>query len=230
MDTSLNIKGIQQGLLISLGEGDWSAVGAELLAAIHERGEFFRGARVALQIGERELNAVELGRLRDALSDEGVALWAVLSDSEVTSRTATDLGLETRLGQTAREADEEVEPFDTELPGEEAVLVKRTLRSGHSIRYHSHVVIIGDVNPGSEIIAGGHVIVWGKLRGTVHAGAAGDPEAMVCALDLAPTQLRIANQISISPKKRGKARPERAYIKDDQIIAEPWRESDRHKA
>jgi septum site-determining protein MinC len=148
----------------------------------------------------------------------------------VTRRTAADLGLETRLGQTAREADEEVEPFDTALPGEEAVLVEHTLRSGHSIRYQGHVIIIGDVNPGSEIIAAGHVIVWGKLRGTVHAGAAGDQDAMVCALDLAPTQLRIANQISISPKKRAKAWPERAYIKDDQIIAEPWGESDRKKA
>jgi septum site-determining protein MinC len=230
MTTSLNIKGIQQGLLISLPDGGWNSVSADLLAAIQARGEFFRGARVALQIGERELSAAELGSLRDALSDEGVALWAVLSDSEVTSRTAADLGLETRLGQTAREADEEVEPFDTSLPGEEAVLVEHTLRSGHSIRYQGHVIVIGDVNPGSEIIAGGHVIVWGKLRGTVHAGATGDINAMVCALDLTPTQLRIANQISISPKKRAEARPERAYIKDDQIIAEPWREPDRHKA
>ncbi len=229
MDTSLNIKGIQQGLLISLPNGNWSAVSADLLAAIKERAEFFRGARVALQIGERELNAVELSSLRDALSDEGVTLWAVLSDSELTSRTASDLGLETRLSQSAREADDEAEPFDTELPGEDAVLVEHTLRSGHSIRYHGHVVIVGDVNPGAEIFAGGHVIVWGKLRGTVHAGADGDQEAMVCALDLAPTQLRIANQISISPKNRGEARPERAYIKDDQIMAEAWRESDRHK-
>jgi septum site-determining protein MinC len=228
MDTSLNIKGIHQGLLITLAEGDWSSVSANLLTAIHERSDFFRGARVALQIGERELSAIELGRLRDALSDEGVTLWAILTVSELTQRTAADLGLKTRLEKTAREADEEAEPFDTVLPGEEAVLVERTLRSGHSIRYHGHVIVMGDMNPGSEIIAGGHVIIWGKLRGMVHAGASGDQEATVCALDLAPTQLRIANQISISPKKRGKARPERAYIKDDQIIAEPWRESDRH--
>jgi septum site-determining protein MinC len=230
MDTSLNIKGIQQGLLISLPEGDWPEVSANLLAAIKDRGDFFRGAQVALQIGERDLNAAQLGRLRDNLSDENVSLWAILSQSEVTQRTAVDLGLETRLEKTAREADEDVEPFDTALPGEEAVLVERTLRSGHSIRYHGHVVVLGDVNPGSEITAGGHVIVWGRLRGTVHAGAAGDHNATVCALDLAPTQLRIANQISISPKKRGKARPERAYIKDNQIVAEPWHESDRHKA
>ena len=230
MDTSLSIKGIQQGLLINLPEGDWSAISSELMAAIHERGDFFRGARVALQLGERELSVVELANLRDALSDQQVSLWAVLSQSELTQRTAADLGLEIRLEKTARQADEEVEPFDTMLPGEEAVLVERTLRSGHSIRYHGHVIVMGDVNPGAEIIAGGHVIVWGKLRGTVHAGAAGDQAAMVCALDLAPTQLRIANQISISPKKRGEARPERAHIKDKQIIAEPWHESDRHKA
>jgi septum site-determining protein MinC len=230
METSLKIKGIQQGLLINLPEGDWSDVSADLLAAIHERGDFFRGARVALQIGERDLNAAELGHLRDALFDQEVALWAVLCQSEITQRTAADLGLEIKLDHDSHEDEQAVEPFDTVLPGEEAVLVERTLRSGHSIRYHGHVLVMGDVNPGSEIIAGGHVLVWGKLRGTVHAGAAGDQRAVVCALDLAPTQLRIANQISVSPKKRGKARPERAFIKDDQIIAEPWRESDRRKA
>lgn len=227
MDNSLKIKGIQQGLLISLPEGDWPAVSTDLLAAIHERGDFFRGARIALQIGDRELNASDLGRLRDALSDEEVALWAVLSQSEITQRTAADLGLEIELEHGTQEADDTVEPFDTVLPGEEAVLVERTFRSGHSIRYHGHVIVMGDVNPGAEIIAGGHVIVWGKLRGTVHAGAAGDLGAVVCALDLAPTQLRIASQISISPKKRGKAHPERAFIKDDQIVAEPWREPER---
>jgi len=45
---------------------------------------------------------------------------------------------------------------------------------------------------------------------------------MVCALDLAPTQLRIAGQITVSPSRRGKPKPERALIREDQLIAEPW--------
>ena len=85
------------------------------------------------------------------------------------------------------------------------------------------MVIIGDVNPGAEIVASGDVIVWGRLRGLVHAGALGDETAVICALELTPTQLRIADQIAISPdEKRGKAIPEQAAIRSGQIVAEMW--------
>jgi septum site-determining protein MinC len=106
--------------------------------------------------------------------------------------------------------------------GEQAVLVQRTLRSGYSLVFPGHVVIIGDVNPGAQVIAGGNVIVWGRMRGVVHAGADGDVEAVVCALDLTPTQLRIAEKIAIPPTRRGKPQPEIASLKDDQVIAEQW--------
>jgi septum site-determining protein MinC len=80
------------------------------------------------------------------------------------------------------------------------------------------------VNPGAEIIADGDVIIWGRLRGNVHAGAGGDETAFVCALDMTPTQLRIAGFISISPQdKKHKAKPEIALIRNDHIIVEAWR-------
>jgi septum site-determining protein MinC len=84
------------------------------------------------------------------------------------------------------------------------------------------VVIFGDVNPGAEVIAGGNIIVWGRIRGVVHAGVDGDEKAVVCALDLAPTQLRIADKIAVSPKKQGKIQPETARLEGDRIVAESW--------
>jgi len=66
------------------------------------------------------------------------------------------------------------------------------------------------------------VVVWGRLRGVVHAGAGGDAEAVVCALDLSPTQLRIANHIATSPARKGEPKPEMARIRDGQIVAERW--------
>jgi septum site-determining protein MinC len=84
------------------------------------------------------------------------------------------------------------------------------------------VVIIGDVNPGAEIVAGGDVVVWGRLRGMVHAGAQGNEDAIICALDLSPTQIRIAGQISIPPKRRGRPQPEMARLQKGQVLAEPW--------
>jgi septum site-determining protein MinC len=84
-------------------------------------------------------------------------------------------------------------------------------------------VVIGDVNAGAEIIATGNVVVWGRIRGNVQAGVNGDTAAVVCALDLAPTQLRIADAIATSPKRRGKPEPEVALVRDGKIVAERWK-------
>lgn len=219
MVASISIKGIRDGLLITLPEGSWPEVQAALLGTIDQQGAFFHGARVALQLGERELGAAELGALRDRLSEREVQLWAVLSDSDTTRTAAADFGLATAL--TSGSATEERAPA-TDLPADSAVLVARTLRSGHRLHHAGHVVVIGDVNPGAEIVAGGNVVVWGRLRGVVHAGAAGDSDAVVCALDLSPTQLRIADHIAVSPERRGKARPEIAFVRDGQLVAESW--------
>jgi len=94
------------------------------------------------------------------------------------------------------------------------------LRSGQSIKYHGSVVIMGDVNPGSEVVAGGNVIIMGALKGMAHAGSKGDASCFVSALVLQPTQLRIGKLITnIAPAKRGeKKQPSYAYVKDDQVF------------
>jgi septum formation inhibitor MinC len=53
----------------------------------------------------------------------------------------------------------------------------------------------------------------------------GDPARCVCALDLSPTQLRIGSHIARPPdekRRRKNTRPERAYVSNDQIVAECW--------
>ncbi len=217
----VQIKGIKEGLLVVLGEGDWPEVHEALLTHINQQGEFLRGARLALDVGNHILKAAELGQLRDQLSERGLSLWAVLSNSPTTERTAQVLGLATRI--TKPRPERTVSALDTTLHGgEQAILVHRTLRSGFSLQSPGHVVVIGDVNPGAEIIAGGDVLVWGRLRGLVHAGAEGDESAVVCALELSPTQLRIAGQIAISPQRKGKSQPELARLVKGQVVSEPW--------
>ncbi len=100
-------------------------------------------------------------------------------------------------------------------------LLSRHLRKGACAqRRHS---VVGDVNAGAVIVARGDVIVWGRLRGTVHAGSGGDESAVVCALNLTPTQLRIASYITISPEEgRQKPRPEKALVRNGRIEAEAW--------
>ena len=76
----------------------------------------------------------------------------------------------------------------------------------------------------AEVVAGGDIVVWGRVRGVVHAEALGDEGAIICALDLAPTQLRIASYIARSPDdKRRKPVPEVASVHDGHIVAESWK-------
>ncbi|MEJ6950455.1 septum site-determining protein MinC [Natronospora cellulosivora (SeqCode)] len=105
----------------------------------------------------------------------------------------------------------------------DTILINRTIRSGQLIKYPANIVIIGDVNPGAEVIAGGDILVVGKLRGVVHAGATGANDSQIIALKLQPTQLRIANIISRSPDELKNVEPnapERAYVKNGTIIVE----------
>ncbi len=114
-------------------------------------------------------------------------------------------------------------PLDQEdLVDDNTVLVQRTLRSGQSIQYDGNVVILGDVNPGSEVVATGSVIVMGALRGVVHAGAGGDENVLVLAFRLQPTQLRIANHITRPPDNEpvDTDHPEMARIRDGVVTIE----------
>ncbi len=230
MEETIGIKGIKDGLLVTLGDGgEWREVAPALMARIDQTAEFFRGAKLTLDVGGRAIPAAELGRLRDALSEREVSLAAVLSDSVVTMNAAQALGLKIALAHTLpataqARIDAETDP---EEPREAAVLVRRTLRSGRSVRHGGHVVVLGDVNAGAEIVAGGDILVWGRLRGVVHAGADGDERAVICALDLAPTQLRIARHIATSPPQKGQPYPEMARIKNGQIVAERWKPRER---
>jgi len=218
--SDLTFKGIREGLLVTLPDGEWPELKKSLLEQIDRQGDFLKGAHLTIDVGNQVLKAAEIGQLRDELSERGITLRAILSHSPTTEMSAQNLGLATRLSKP--KPDRQIHTLDTELSGDAAVLVQRTLRSWHNIEFAGHVVVIGDVNPGAEIVAGGNVVVWGHLRGTVHAGADGDTEAIICALDLSPTQLRIAEQISIAPPQRKKTRPEVARLVDGQVVAEPW--------
>jgi len=216
------IKGFKEGLLITLGEGDWNFVLMALLAQIDDKPDFFKGAKIAVDVGERAIHAAEMGLLRDRLSDRGMSLFAVISKSNITEAVAESLGLSTHKslikdrGEAIRNAI---------MDGEKAVLLQKTLRSGASVKYPGHVIIDGDVNPGSEIIAGGSIYIWGKLRGTAAAGADGSEKAVICALDFNPAGMRIANIIKEGQliKLKIKKNPQKASIQNGIIIISDWK-------
>jgi septum site-determining protein MinC len=246
----VNIKGIRNGLLITFNGDSDADLLTRLEDELAQKQAFLHGSRVAVDLGERTWEQGQLATLQSLVSAHELTLWAVLSEAEETRTAARELGLATRLpgsltnleGQTlqphnftpvAADHDSWTENSRMENSHDEgpapaydlanALLIRETLRSGRSIYHEGHIIVMGDVNPGAQVIAGGHVLVWGRLRGLVHAGAHGEESAVICALELSPTQLRIASQIAVPPDDgRRQPTPEQAMIRDGQIVAEAW--------
>ena len=101
--------------------------------------------------------------------------------------------------------------------------IRKTIRGGQCISYQGNIVIIGDINSGSEVYAAGNVIVLGRIKGKVSAGTNGNTKAVIAAFLLQPEILKIANIIAMSPDDVEKpSYPELAKIKDGSIIVEPY--------
>ena len=112
---------------------------------------------------------------------------------------------------------------------EGTLVVPRGLRAGQRVEYPGTVVVLGDVNPGAEVVAGGDVIVVGRLMGLAHAGASGDEERFIFALELRAKQVRIGPHLaqdgmpgnSLAEAEEGLG-PGVVRALEGRIVVEPW--------
>jgi septum site-determining protein MinC len=100
-------------------------------------------------------------------------------------------------------------------------VVRQTLRSGQRLSHPGDLIIIGDVNPGATVTAGGDVMIFGWLRGTVYAGQPDDSSRIIYALRFDPSQVRIA-QIMALGNPDGSGNPEKALIEEGALVVKPW--------
>ena len=100
----------------------------------------------------------------------------------------------------------------------EPLYLKTTIRSGVEVRHNGTVIILGDVNPGGNIVARGDIIIWGHLRGIAHAGSKGNRESRIFALKMEPTQIRITDIVArVAPPDPETIQPEIAYLTKEGI-------------
>lgn len=226
---SIAIKGTRSGLLLTLEAG---MPFSELLQALAQRLEesptFFRGASLTVDTTQRALRVSERLQLEKLLAQYQMSIAAGASEKEHKAAKTITLSPETpQPPQPARATQKVTQDLVTEQRDprdyDDILYLRRTVRSGQAIHHHSSVVIMGDVNPGAEIVAGGDIIVWGVLRGMVHAGYPDNEQALVCSLQLSPVQLRIAHLLSRPPEGfEAQPRPEVATIRQGQIVVEAW--------
>ena len=222
--SAVEIKGYGNDVNIILSEdAPFPDVESELIKKLEDSHKFFLGIPIVLDVGVRILDLEECEKLKEILSDRfKLSISSVRSKSDETCRAMEKVGWEVRPRQEQKPRQKK-KATKASVPAEEGndtVLFKGTLRSGQRKWHRGNIVIIGDVNPGAEVVATGDIVVFGKLRGVAHAGAEGDTSAEIIALDLRPIQLRISGYIGRSPDldlKRG-GLPEKACVEDGNII------------
>ncbi len=219
------IKGTRHGLLLTL---EPETPFGDLLKALSERlaeaPDFFRGAALTVDSRQRALRVSERTQLESLLSHYRMSIMPLEQAMEKRKEASTGSlpaldrpaspSLTVDFGQAAQRDPREAD---------DTLFLRRTVRSGQAIHHHSNIVVLGDVNPGAEVVAGGDVLVWGVLRGMVHAGYPDNEGALVCSLLLSPVQLRIAHLLSRPPEGlEVQPRPEVASIRQGQIVVETW--------
>ena len=133
-----------------------------------------------------------------------------------------------RIAPKTAARSQESNPLNVNDSETQAFINYTTLRSGQRIQSEHTVVIVGDVNSGAEVIAGGDVIILGNLRGIAHAGAFQEDggDRMILALGLQPTQLRIGSYISRGTHEPGgglqEQGPEFARVVSEGIVVAPY--------
>ncbi|GAC1447865.1 MAG: septum site-determining protein MinC [Chamaesiphon sp.] len=147
---------------------------------------------------DRLLDGRQLQAIAGALSSAELQLKRVCTNRRQTAVAAAAAGYsveqQTPFSSLSSESSKSAQVLT------EPLYLQMTVRSGVEIRHPGTVVILGDLNPGGSVVAAGDILIWGRLRGIAHAGVEGNSQCVIMALQMQPTQLRIADYVARAPE------------------------------
>ena len=184
----------------SVSEYSWSEIWQQMKLRLLAQQRFLTSKiSVHLVAHDRLLDSRQLQDIAETLSEMSLQLKSVATSRRQTAIAAAGAGHSVEQLQPTTAFS--FESDKTALPPAEPLYLEMTVRSGVEIRHRGSVIILGDVNPGGIVVADGDILIWGRLRGVAHAGAQGNSECTIMALQMEPTQLRIADALARAPEK-----------------------------
>lgn len=209
MNNSVVIKAHPHGIIVVLDNKKPFEELKELIAEkFRDSAKFLGNAQTAISFERRKLSDDEQREVLDIIASESkLHIVCILEHDE-----EKDSKLERALNEKLMELGSSTGQF-----------VRGNLRSGQVLEMETSIIVIGDVNPGASITSKGNIIVIGALKGTAFAGAGGDEDAFVFALDMSPVQIRIADTIARAPDGPFKNEPKEAkiaFLEDGNIYIE----------
>lgn len=227
-------KGGKDGIIMILDEAaGFKTIKEVLTDKIRDAYSFFGDAKTAITFKGKELNEAQMMELINIITTETDLTISFVEDMtgpiEISRPVATqnmghivpaprpDIEEIVLLSKMPRMGRKTVHDEDSSTK-----LIRGNLRSGKGVEHKGSVFLMGDVNAGAEISATGNIIVFGAIKGKVHAGCEGDISCIIAALTMQPIQLRIADKITyftpeMIKENSKKIDPSYAYIEGEQI-------------
>jgi septum site-determining protein MinC len=203
----IKIKANRDGFVLVPHEtAEFQSIMSFMELRLTESRDFFKDSMMILDLRTRPLR-----------TDEILSLHSLLVEKAAVKLVEVKLSDDITFFPNQAAARTEVPAKPAESPRSESIplIIRSTCRSGIRVESLSDCVVLGDVNPGAEIVAVGDVIVLGNLRGIAHAGAKGDRSARIWALSIEPSQIRIADLVALPPRGN-KPTPKRFEIAEIQ--------------
>jgi septum site-determining protein MinC len=198
----------------------WSETWQELKHLLQTKEQSWQvGTNVCLVAQDRLLDARQLQTIAETLDDVKLSLLTVSTNRRQTAVAAATSGYSVEQKPATQPLIEaSTEATETVSTLADPLYLQSTVRSGVEIRHPGTIIIFGDLNPGGKAIAAGDILVWGRLRGIAHAGAQGNAQSRITALQMEFTQLRIADAVARAPKLRPRRlSPELAFMTTEGI-------------
>ena len=211
MKNSVIIKGNKYGIVVILDKNiPFAALKEDIASKFKSSSKFFGKSDMAVSFEGRHLSLDEEREILDIINENSSLNIVCVADNDKLREQCFKKAVEDKL---------------EELNSQSGQFYKGTLRSGQVLESESSIIILGDINPGAKVIAKGNVIVLGSLKGNIYAGAGGNSNAFVVALEMAPIQIRIGEVIARSESNPSK--PQKigdgtmiAYVEDNNIYIE----------
>lgn len=169
---------------------------------------------VAREYGLRVLGVAD-GKLAPTAPACGLA---VLPDDALVSTRARSASSSERPAS----ADKEAEPAAPAVAsaGARSRVVQTPVRSGQQIYAEGgDLIVLGTVSPGAEVIADGHIHIYGALRGRAIAGARGDQTARIFCRRFEPELVACAGVYNVAERMRSElnGKPVQVWLDGDDL-------------
>ena len=210
MNNSVVIKGNKHGIVVVLdADMDFSELKEHIATKFKDSAKFLGNAKMAISFEGKKLSDPEQREVLDIIAENSDLHVVCIVDNDPEQDAKFEKALNDKL---------------LELSNTTGQFYKGNLRSGQVLETETSIIVIGDVNPGASVISKGNIIVLGALKGTVFAGATGNENAFVLALDMYPVQIRIGDTIARSPDnpiKDENREAKIAFLEEGNIYIEP---------